>query len=274
MAVDNKKILVGVPDRITGAVMNAPVGTSLPTSVSGSVSAFTDCGYIAETGVVTTHTLNTVVVHDWGGDVVRQFVQTADAKIAFSFLETNPQSTAAFWGGNNVTTVAPTGSTGNVTSVQVNGQDPLHYSWVFNVKDGNRKKRICVPDGQVMTRGAISYTRGAAVMYQVDVTCYPDSAGNAWYEYSDDGEITGSTIPQITSVTPSGRGATQLVNINGSGFTGATAVTFGGTAATAYTVENDGLIVAELPTGSAGSVSVVVTNASGPSTGFSYTRAT
>lgn len=278
MAVDNKKIIVGVPDRVTGAVMNAAVGTALPTSVSGSVAAFTDCGYITEAGVVTSHTLNTVTVHDWGGDIVRQFVQTADGKISLTFLESNAQSAAAFWGPGNVTTVAPTGGTGNVTTVLVNGQDPGHFSWVFNIKDGIRKKRICVPDGQVLTRGPITYSRGAAATYQVDITTFPDSAGNTWYEYTDDGEITGSSVPLITSITPSGQGATMLVNIAGSGFssvTGAAGVKFAATNATAYTVENDNLIVAELPAGSAGLITVLVTNLSGPSTATNnYTRGT
>lgn len=279
MAVDKGKILVGVPDRVTGAVMNAAVGTALPTSVSGSVASFTDCGYISDGGLVTAHTLNTTVIHDWGGDIVRNFVNTADGKITFAFLEQNTQSSTAFWGGSNVTVTAPTGGAGNLSTILVNGQDPDHKAWVFNVKDGLRKKRICVPDAQVMSRGPISYTKSAAAMYQVDLTPYPDSSGNVWYEYFDDGEITGSSVPVITSITPTGQGAAQLVTIAGNGFTGVTAigvtgVKFGGTNAAAYTVFNDNTIVASLPAGSAGLITVLVTNASGGSTATNnYTRA-
>ena len=274
MSPNAKEIFVGTPDRITGAVMNAPVGTALPVGVNGSVSAFTDCGYISDAGLKTSNKLTVQTVRDWGGDIIRSYVQSTDGIISLTFLETNTQTTAAFWGGTNVTVTAPTGSTGNVISVAVNGQDPNHFAWVFNVKDGIRKKRLTVPDGQVMMRGDVTYTKAGAVMYTIDITCYPDASGNLWYEVSDDGLITGSSVASIVSVTPAGKGANGIVRIQGSGFTGTSAVTFGGTAATAYDTISDTLIEAELPVGSAGVVAVVVTNPSGASAAVSYTRAT
>lgn len=56
--------------------------------------------------------------------------------------------------------------------------------------------------------------------------------------------FTPTTKPIVTLVTTSGDSAT----IEGSGFTGATAVNFGGVPATSYSVENDGTITAQLPT--------------------------
>jgi hypothetical protein len=84
-----------------------------------------------------------------------------------------------------------------------------------------------------------------------------------------------ASIPVITSVTPSGQGAAAAVAIVGQYFTGTvvtTGVKFGGVNATSWTVQNDGLITAVLPAGSAGSAPVVVTNATGASVAFPYTR--
>lgn len=85
--------------------------------------------------------------------------------------------------------------------------------------------------------------------------------------------LAGTAAPVITSISPSGQGAAKSVLIAGSGFTAATNVTFGGTAATSYSVINDQSITAVLPTGSAGSVNVIVTTAAGASAAFAYTRA-
>jgi len=82
--------------------------------------------------------------------------------------------------------------------------------------------------------------------------------------------------PAIQAVTPSGAGTGQSVVITGANFTGtvvSTGVKFGGTAATSFTVINDQLITAVLPTGSAGSTTVQVTNGVGAGNSFTYTRA-
>jgi hypothetical protein len=85
--------------------------------------------------------------------------------------------------------------------------------------------------------------------------------------------VTGtSAVPLITSITPSGAGEDDIVTIVGSRFTGVTAVTFGGVAATAFQVLSDHLMVATLPAGSAGSAAVIVTNAAGASASTAYTR--
>lgn len=85
----------------------------------------------------------------------------------------------------------------------------------------------------------------------------------------------GTVVPTILAVTPSGAGAAAAVLIQGVGFTGttgATGVKFNAINATSYTVQNDNLITAVMPAGSAGSAPVIVTNAIGASAAFPYTR--
>jgi len=78
--------------------------------------------------------------------------------------------------------------------------------------------------------------------------------------------------PTVLTVTPSGQGTGAQVVITGYNLTGATAVKFGSTTAQ-FTVIDDTRIVATLPTGSAGSSPVTVTNATGTSSPVAYTRA-
>lgn len=87
---------------------------------------------------------------------------------------------------------------------------------------------------------------------------------------------TAPVVPVILSALPSGVAAAGVVTITGAGFTGTIATTgvkFGATSATTWSVVSDSVIVAVMPTGSAGAANVVVTNAVGASTAFSYTRA-
>lgn len=84
-----------------------------------------------------------------------------------------------------------------------------------------------------------------------------------------------SAAPVVASVTPTGATAGSQVVITGTGFTGTVATTgvkFGATNATTWTVLGDSTIVATMPAGTAGAANVVVTNATGASTAFAYTR--
>jgi len=75
--------------------------------------------------------------------------------------------------------------------------------------------------------------------------------------------------PQITSFTPTSAATGTTVTINGDNFTGATAVSFGGVAATSFTVVDDNTITAVVGVGASGSVSVTTIGA-GTRAGFDY----
>jgi hypothetical protein len=86
--------------------------------------------------------------------------------------------------------------------------------------------------------------------------------------------------PAITSISPSSgpAGGGTAVTIQGSGFSGATAVLFGGASATGISVQGDTVVVATSPAGS-GTVSISVTTPGGtspivPASQFAYAAAT
>jgi hypothetical protein len=77
----------------------------------------------------------------------------------------------------------------------------------------------------------------------------------------------GNPTPAVTGVTPNSGSTTggTTVSITGSGFCGASGVSFGGTAASSFTAQSDTLISAVAPVHAAGSVDVRVTTAGGTS---------
>jgi hypothetical protein len=85
---------------------------------------------------------------------------------------------------------------------------------------------------------------------------------------SPDAQYTYVPAPTITSVSPAGgpAGGGTNVTITGTGFTGATAVTFGAQPATSLTVDSDTQIAAIAPAGAVGPVDIHVTSPGGPAT--------
>jgi len=92
------------------------------------------------------------------------------------------------------------------------------------------------------------------------------------------GGYTYTSAPILTSISPSAGPVAggQIVTITGSSLSGATAVTFGGVAATSFTVDSPTQITATTPAHAAGAVDVIVTTPGGPvtsSNGYTYASA-
>ena len=81
---------------------------------------------------------------------------------------------------------------------------------------------------------------------------------------------TVSNSPTITSFTPTTGTTGTTVTLTGTNFTGATAVSFGGTAATSFTVVNSTTITAVIGSGTTGSVSVTTPGGNVSASGFTF----
>ncbi len=118
----------------------------------------------------------------------------------------------------------------------------------------------------------VSLTSGQTLTIRLYFACGSTSAGR--YGMLKGVQLKGSVTapaPTITSFTPTSQIATGSVVITGSNFSNVTAVSFGGVAATSYTVNSASQITAVVANGTA-SGSVSVTTASGTATlaGFTF----
>ncbi|MEU7632873.1 IPT/TIG domain-containing protein, partial [Nocardia sp. NPDC049220] len=105
---------------------------------------------------------------------------------------------------------------------------------------------------------------GVAGTAQVTVTTAGGTSNGVTYTYV--------ALPALTTIVPNVgpvAGGTTVV-ITGTGLTGATAVTFGATPATSFTVNSDTQITAVAPAGVAGTAQVTVTTAGGTSNILGY----
>jgi IPT/TIG domain len=166
-----------------------------------------------------------------------------------------------------VTSIAPsTGSTAGGTAVTIIGQyftngtsTPTPAVSAVTIGGAAVTSFTVVNDGEIT---AVTAAHAAASGLAVQVTT-PSGTGTG---VAPSGVYTyGTPAPTISSVSPNSGSISggQSVTITGQYFTGATTVTFGGTAATGFTVNSDTSITATTPAHTAGIVDVAVTTAAG-----------
>lgn len=177
----------------TGGVLMAEVGSAAPTDAAATLDpAFVSAGYIGEDGLTEATDRSTEKVKAWGGDTVKVLQTDFATTYTFTFIETlNGDVLKAVYGDDNVTTTAATSSEGTLHSVKVNGETLPHKAFVFEVKDGDARIRIHVPDGQITEVGEVTYSDSEIVGYSVTVEAFRDSTLNAnAVKYLNDGRPT------------------------------------------------------------------------------------
>ena len=101
------------------------------------------------------------------------------------------------------------------------------------------------------------------------------TTGNVWvytpYGYAPKAGFVFIPPPVISSFTPTTGGAGSTVNITGTGFTGTTAVSFGGVPATSFTINSSTAITATVAAGATGNVTVTNPAGNANSPGFTFT---
>ena len=115
----------------------------------------------------------------------------------------------------------------------------------------------------VVNATTISAVVGNGNSGNVSVTTPTGTVSLGWFYHS----------PSITSFTPTNAGTGITVTITGKHFTGATAVSFGGVAASSFTVLSPTMIAAVVANGSSGEVSVTTPGGTGTLPGFTYVLA-
>ena len=122
-------------------------------------------------------------------------------------------------------------------------------------------------------RAIVSYNRSKSGVTDLDEVQIDFKGDGPLLDIAD----VAVTVPKpvVLSASPSAAVAGAQVTITGANFVGVlptTGVKFGAVNATSWTVVSANTIVAIVPTGTAGSAPVVVTNAAGASDAFPYTR--
>jgi hypothetical protein len=262
------KIGIGAP-LATGGIMVAAEGTTLPTGVSSATTDFTKLGYVADDGLRPSGERTSTDIYDWAGDLIYSPQENHSTQFQFKLLAAfDGDVLSEVFGEDNVTTV------GSLTTVEETGEPLGIHPWLFDMRDKSKRVRIVVPAGQITAVSEDPFVRNALQAFDVTLTCYKDDNGRKAYRYYDDGSAP--SAPSLTSRAPSGNLATaggDILYLTGTNFTGTTAASVGGTAVLDFYIVDDQHLIITTPAKSAGSHNIVVTNATGASSGFAVTYA-
>jgi hypothetical protein len=180
--MDASKVTAGKP-KITGAVYRAPLGTTLPTSVTADLnSAFKEMGYVSDAGVVNSNSPSNTAIKAWGGDTVLDVQTDKPDTYKMAFIEaTNEEVLKMVYGDSNVS-----GSLEAGLIIRANSDEQEEQCIVIDMmlKNG-AAKRIVLPQCKVTAVGDITYADGSAVAYDTTLSCHPyaDWDGDTHREY-------------------------------------------------------------------------------------------
>jgi len=188
-----------------------------------------------------------------------------------------------------ITTIAGTGVAGNTgdggaaTSAKLSGPIGVRVDASGNllIADFSNNKIRKVSGGTITTiagNGTAGFSGDGgnplAAQFHSPVRVVIDNAGNLLIADRDNNrirKITYANAPTITSFSPTSGGNNTGITINGTGFTGATAVSFGGTPAKSFTINSDIKIIAKVAqAGSSGVVSVTTPSGTATKDGFTF----
>ena len=193
MAIDAKKVLVGAPDQsaTTGAVYYAATTATPPTDATTAVgSGFTSCGYVSEDGLTISTDYGTVAIKDWSKSTVRTLLDDFTGEVTFSFIQTDYESLCAIFGADHVTRTAATSSAGEKIAIKIGAHLAPAKAYVFNMKDGDARIRVVLPNATPKLNGDLTFVAGEAISWSVLLDCGADASGESIYIYTDDGVVS------------------------------------------------------------------------------------
>lgn len=193
MGINSQQVYLLGPDqsKTTGAILKAPIGTTMPTDARSVLdNAFTSGGYISESGVTLNISRSTTTIKDWGLNSVRVATTDFGVTITGEFLQTDEFAAKTLVGDDNVTVTAATQTAGQTIRIGLGPDLPDPAAFVFNMKDGDRRGRLVAPNAQVTEVGSPTFVPGSGNVWPFTLTCYDDGTGHSVYAIFDDGEFS------------------------------------------------------------------------------------
>lgn len=192
MGINAKNILIGAPDQsaTTGAVCYGDMNSDkLPTdAVSQLDASFKSGGYVSDAGVSITPEYSTTDIKDWSRNTVRTLLQEFNGEVSFAFIQTDYDTLVAVFGEDAVELTPANGQHGAQVTVKMGAHMAKARSYVFNMKDGDARVRVVLPNAQPVFDGSLTFAADAPISWSVKLKCSADADGEAIYIYTDDGE--------------------------------------------------------------------------------------
>lgn len=188
----NQVYLLG-PDQSTtvGALYVAPKGTAKPSDARTALpNTWASGGYISEAGITLNVSRSNSNLRDWGLNNVRVVSTDFGTTITGEFLQIDEQAAKNLVGAANVAKTAASTTHGEQLTISIGPELPPEQAFCINMKDGNRRGRICAPNAQITEIGSMTFVPSAGNVWPFTITCNDDGTGHSVYVYFDDGATT------------------------------------------------------------------------------------
>lgn len=188
---DTQEIAAPSP-RVTGGILYAPVGSTLPTTALGAPdAAFITLGRVSVDGVDRTEDRGNTEINDWGGNLIAVLQDKFGLTLKFKLLQVmNADVQKAAHGADNVTVTPATTSTGTEIKAKINASLLDTGAWIVDGFYMKMSMRLVVPYGRVTAVGPMKWVHRELVMYDLTLKPFPDSQNNHAYQYWNDGVTT------------------------------------------------------------------------------------
>lgn len=187
----NDVYLLG-PDQstTTGAMKKGAIGASAPTDARTQLgNGWSDAaGYISENGITLNLNRSTSPLKDWGLNTVRVMATDFTTNITGEFLQMDEATAKTLFGEGNATVTPATSTKPATLKLSIGPDMPEEHAFVFNMKDGERRARIYVPNGQITQVGSPTFVPGAGNVWPFTLECYDDGTGHSVYMFFDNGQ--------------------------------------------------------------------------------------
>lgn len=186
----NDVYLLG-PDQstTTGALMKGTSSASAPTDARTALGTgwSSAAGYISESGITLNINRSTTALKDWGLNTVRVATTDFTTNITGEFLQMDGDTATTLFGATNVTVTAATTTKPANVKISIGPDMPPAGKFCFNMKDGDRRGRIYIPNGQITQVGSPTFVPGAGNVWPFTLECYDDGTGHSVYVHMDNG---------------------------------------------------------------------------------------
>lgn len=186
----NDVYLLG-PDQstTTGALMKGTSSASAPTDARTALGTgwSSAAGYISESGITLNINRSTTALKDWGLNTVRVASTDFTTNITGEFLQMDGDTATTLFGSTNVTVTAATSSKPANIKISIGPDMPPAGKFCFNMKDGDRRGRIYIPNGQITQVGSPTFVPGSGNVWPFTLECYDDGTGHSVYVHMDNG---------------------------------------------------------------------------------------
>lgn len=172
MATTAENVRVGT----TGAIYVGDTTATAPTGATGTLTGFSELGYVSADGVTETRDRSTNQIRAWqNSDLVREVVTEATATFQAMLLETSGDVLAAYYGA----TVDPSDGSIEIDPSATGGRK----SFVVDLVDGSDAIRTYIPEGEILSVGEQVYQNGEPVGYDITITAYASSLGYSFKKF-------------------------------------------------------------------------------------------